>query len=164
MEQMTSLGPISPSGLSQCPVWKDHTYCPGGTWSRLPASLLRNRFRYPDGGWSKDLKIASFQTNAHASEKSKARLLFLEMLLRHCNWGLNFWQQFLFFLQSLLLNLWLVIRLSPVAVHFQPSPSAPPPSSHTSVLAQQMTEVGYTISSDIARGQLSIFLCCFDSL
>lgn len=35
---------------------------------------------------------------------------------------------------------------------------------HTSVLVQPMTEVGYTISSDIGRGQLSISLGRFASL
>lgn len=76
---MTSLGLISPSGLVShlerpcllpwCGI-KQLTYF-------LPLGQIQ---RWSDGGWSKDLRTASFQTNAHPSENSKARP-FVEVLL-----------------------------------------------------------------------------------
>lgn len=50
-----------------------------------------------DEGWSKDLRKASFQANAHTSKNSKARP-FVEVFLWHYDCRSSLWQPFLFFL------------------------------------------------------------------
>lgn len=119
--------------------------------------------RWSDGDCSKDLRTASFQTNAHASENSKARP-FVEVLFVTLQLRVNFWATISVFppkfIPAPLTCYWLELCSNAFSTIHHPSH----PHTHTSVLVQQMTEVGYTISSDIVRGQLSIFLGCFDSL